>query len=85
MSDAGRQPTVTEARVRRWRQRQAEQAALAEQGADSIIRRAAVLADQLEAEWPEQAVWLTRYLPPELAGDVIDELLQRRQERAGDA
>jgi hypothetical protein len=51
--------------------------------ADCRRRRVARLADWLEANCPEQVAWLIGHVPPEVAGEVVDELLRRDQERAG--
>jgi len=67
-------------RMRRYRERRAAQT---EQEVDIARRRAARLCDRLEAEAPAFVAELIARVPPEVAGDVVDELLRRDQERAG--
>jgi len=79
MSDPERARRLNAARQARHRQRRKE---LAEQQDDITRRRVARLADWLEATFAEQVAWLIGHVPPEVAGEVVDELLRRDQDRA---
>jgi hypothetical protein len=80
MADPERARRLNAQRQARYRQRQR---ALAEQRDDITRRRVTRLCDWLEANCPEQVAWLIQHVPPEVAGDVVDELLRRDQARAG--
>jgi hypothetical protein len=79
VSDPERARRLNAQRQARFRRRQREQA---EQQADITAGRVARLCDWLEANAPEQVAWLIARVPPEIAGDVVDELLRRDQARA---
>ena len=78
MADLERKRAQTAARVRKYRQRQAEQAEIA---AEVLQRRAAAAADRLERDHPEAARVLAE-LPADVAGAVVAELNRRAFERA---
>jgi len=80
MLDQDRRRQLTAARVRRWRQREQERA---EHEAYVTAYRVERLCDRLEAEQPAFVEQLIHLVPPEIAGEVVDELLRRDQERAG--
>lgn len=80
MTDQDRQRQLTAARVRRWRQREKERA---EHEAYVTTYRTKRLCDRLEAEQPGFVEQLIHLVPPEIAGEVVDELLRRDQARAG--
>lgn len=78
-ADPERARRLNARRQARFRQRQAD---LAEQEAFITAQRVARLADWLEANAAEQVAWLIQHVPPDIAGDVVDELLRRDQARA---
>lgn len=82
MTNEQRRRALTAARVRRYRQRQREQA---EHEAYVTARRVKWLCDRLEAEQPAFVEQLRQLVPPEIAGEVVDELLTRDQRRAAGA
>ena len=78
MADEARLRAMNAARVRRFRERQREQAAVE---VERVARRAAAIAERLEAEHPAAARILAD-LPPEVAGAVVAALNRRGFERA---
>ena len=78
MADQERLRAMNAARVRRFRERQREQAAVE---AEVLQRRAAAAADRLERDHPAAARVLAE-LPPEIAGAVVAELNRRQFMRA---
>ncbi len=78
MADQERLRAMNAARVRRWRQRQREQA---EVEAERTARRAEAIATRLEKQHPACARILAD-LAPEVAGAVVAALNRRQFERA---
>jgi hypothetical protein len=80
VSDPERARRLNAQRQARFR---ARRDAYNEWAAEITAGRVARRCDRLETAWPEQVAWLIQHVPPEVAGEVVDELLRRDQDRAG--